>query len=188
LRICNRPEAQHRKKYIKMLRAMEEEAKRAKEDSEKKLLQQQQQVAKLRAKMGVDNVAPRLFEPLRRGLAEGEEEEEGGKKKPALPAEEEDDNDDDPEKLAAKKARPRDVQQLRLAPFFLAPGARKGKSLLYSFFFLLPCSLHPSPRGRTRGITSRRRNWIWGRKCAGAPCERPPFDCGSSVSCAGARG
>ena len=144
MRICNRPEAQHRKKYIKMLRAMEEEAKRAKEDSEKKLLQQQQQVAKLRAKMGVDNVAPRLFEPLRRGLAEGEEEEDGGKKKPALPAEEEDDNDDDPEKLAAKKARPRDVQQLRLAPFFLAPGARKGKiNLLFCFSSSAPFLLAP---------------------------------------------
>jgi hypothetical protein len=74
-------------------------------------------------------------------LAEGEEEEEGGKKKPALPAEEEDDNDDDPEKLAAKKARPRDVQQLRLAPFFLAPGARKGKITLLFFFFFAPCTL-----------------------------------------------
>jgi hypothetical protein len=123
-----------------MLRAMEEEAKRAKEESEKKQLQQQQQVAKLRAKMGVDNVAPRLFEPLRRGLAEGEEEEEGGKKKPTLPAEEEDDNDDDPEKLAAKKASPRDAQQLRFAPFFLAPGTRKGKITLFFFLLLAPFS------------------------------------------------
>ena len=165
MRICNRPEAQHRKKYIKMLRAMEEEAKRAKEESEKKLLQQQQQAAKLRAKMGVENVAPRLFEPLRRGVAEGEDEE-GGKKKPAPPAEEEDDDGDDPEKLAAEKASPRAVQQLRLAPLFLA-AHEKEKSLFYSFFFTL-CSLfysfyfslHPSPRRRTRGITSRCRGLI----------------------------
>ena len=127
-----------------MLRAMEEDAKRAKEESEKKLLQQQQQAAKLRAKMGVDNVAPRLFEPLKRGVAEGEEEEEGGKKKPAPLAEEEEEDDDDPEKLAAKKASPRAVQRLRLAPFFFAPGARKGKiNLLFCFSSSAPFLLAP---------------------------------------------
>jgi len=125
-----------------MLRAMEEDAKRAKEESEKKLLQQQQQAAKLRAKMGVDNVAPRLFEPLKRGVAEGEEEEEGGKKKPAPLAEEEEEDDDDPEKLAAKKASPRAVQRLRLAPFFFCAGRTKRKNQSFVLFFFF-CSLSP---------------------------------------------
>jgi len=128
----SRPEAQHRKKYIKMLKTMEEEAKRAKEESEKKLLQQQQQAAKLRAKMGVENVAPRLFEPLKRRAADGEEEEEGGKKKPAPPAEEDAADDDDPEKLAAKKASPRACPTAAPRPAVLCARLRTGAPVAHA--------------------------------------------------------
>ena len=102
-----RPEQAHRKKYIKMLKNMEEEAKRVKEDAEKKLLQQQEAAAKLRAKIGVDKIAGRLLEPKRAVLEEGEEGEEagGGRKKPAGPEPEEEEDDQDPVKLAAKKAK-----------------------------------------------------------------------------------
>jgi hypothetical protein len=61
-----RPEAVHRKKYIKMLRLMEEEARRVKEEGEKKLLQQHQAAAKLRCKLGIADVAPRLYEAPKR--------------------------------------------------------------------------------------------------------------------------
>ena len=106
-----RPEAAHRKKYLKMLRAMEEEAKRVKEEGEKKLQQQQQAAAKLRAKMGIDNVAPRLFEQPKRMMCEGEEDEEvgGGRRKHEAAEEEEEEDAEDPEKLAAKKAKAREA-------------------------------------------------------------------------------
>lgn len=106
-----RPEQAHRKKYMKMLKNMEEEAKRVKEEAEKKLLQQQESAAKLRAKIGVDKIAGRLLEPSKRAVPEeGEEGEEGGgRKKPAVPEPEEQDDDEDPEKLAAKKAKAKEA-------------------------------------------------------------------------------
>ena len=110
-----RPEAEHRKKYIKMLRAMEEEAKRVKEEAEKKLVQQQASAAKLRAKIGVENVAPRLFEPTKSRAAD--DEEEASKKKGGTEAEElaPTTEEEDAEKLAAKKAASKKARELNKA-------------------------------------------------------------------------
>ena len=107
---AKRPEAQHRKKYIKMLKTMEEESRRAKEETERKLAAQQQAREKLKAKMGVDNVAARVFEAARRPSDAAHEEPATRAPHVRNTKAAEDEDEDDAEKLAARKAKAKEAK------------------------------------------------------------------------------
>eukprot|EP00960_Hanusia_phi_P023932 706081-Hanusia_phi.AAC.1 len=94
----------YRKRYQEMIRKMEDEGKKAREDSELKLKKQMEMAAKLKSKLGLDNVAPKFMLPRSQswipGLEGGDENKEinMGERK-----EEEEDKDLDENQLAAKK-------------------------------------------------------------------------------------
>ena len=96
----------YRKRYQEMIKRMEDEGRRAREDSEQKLKKQVEAAAKLKSKLGLDNVAPKFMLPRSQSWIQGMEAEDENKENDRWERKEEaivEEKDLDENQLAAKK-------------------------------------------------------------------------------------